>query len=206
MLVKDIYGGNYEAFNLDGNLLASTLGKTTRSRFDLNDDNREQYLTKFKQEDLIKSILMMICYNLAQLSTLYASLNNIKKVLFGGYFINNNELIMKILVHGIKYWSSVINFFFSDLKKKKLNEPIFFVQNQIECYFLRHEGYLGAVGAFIKTNDQTDCSWYENMAHSSPYKPSLYRATKCANSAQNNSSVESLNVINECYHSFKIFK
>lgn len=107
MLVKDIYGGNYEAFNLDGNLLASTLGKTTRSRFDLNDENREQYLEKFKQEDLIKSILMMICYNLAQLSTLYAGLHKIKRVLFGGYFINNNELIMKILVHGIKYWSSV---------------------------------------------------------------------------------------------------
>lgn len=40
----------------------------------------------------------------------------------------------------------------------------------MECLFLRHEGYLGAIGAFLKVSqglDHTKYSWFENYAHSS---------------------------------------
>lgn len=106
MLVKDIYGGNYDALGLDNDLIASSLGKTTRSPMDIA-CTRGDHLNKFKQEDLVRSILIMICYDITQLATLYARLHNIKKVIFGGYFISKNLLTMKFLKHGICYWSQV---------------------------------------------------------------------------------------------------
>jgi pantothenate kinase len=106
MLVKDIYGGNYDKLGLNDDLIASSLGKTTRSSLDTT-CSREEHLNKFKQEDLVKSILIMICYDLSQLASLHARLNNIKRVYFGGYFIRKNLLTMKFLKHGIEYWSQV---------------------------------------------------------------------------------------------------
>ena len=150
MLVKDIYGGNYDLLGLDEELIASSLGKTTRSAHE-RVGTREEYLSKFKQEDLVKSILVMICYDLSQIASLHARIHDVKKIYFGGYFIHNSLLTMKFLKHGISYWS----------------------QNQIECLFMRHEGYLGAIGAFLKMSDQTSTedltkfTWYENLAHSS---------------------------------------
>ena len=88
-------------------MLVSKLGKTTRSALDNNNISREEYLKKFKEEDLIRSILIMICYDLSQLACLHARLNGVKKVYFGGYFIRKNFLTMKFLKHGISYWSQV---------------------------------------------------------------------------------------------------
>jgi pantothenate kinase len=116
MLVKDIYGGGYEKLGLDDNLIASSLGKTTRSALDMSSCTREEYLSRFKQEDLVKSILIMICYDLSQLAHLHAKLHGIKKVYFGGYFIRKNFLTMKFLKHGVCYWSQVIFLLFGKSK------------------------------------------------------------------------------------------
>lgn len=111
MLVKDIYGGGYDALGLNDDLIASSMGKATRSTLD-HVFSREEHLKKFKQEDIIKSILMMICYDISQIATLHARLYDIKKVYFGGYFIHNCRITMKFLKHGISYWSQVGIYFF----------------------------------------------------------------------------------------------
>lgn len=107
MLVKDIYGSGSGNLGLDENLIASSLGKVTRSPFDNTNCSREEYLKQFKEEDLVKSILIMICYDLSQLASLHARLHNVKQVFFGGYFIRKNFLTMKFLKHGISFWSKV---------------------------------------------------------------------------------------------------
>jgi pantothenate kinase len=110
MLIKDIYGGSYDLLGLSNEIIASSLVKTTRSQMD-NDASvkcsREEHLKKFKQEDLVKSILLMICYDVTQIASLHARLHNLKRVYFGGYFIRNNRLTMKHLKHGILFWSQV---------------------------------------------------------------------------------------------------
>lgn len=48
----------------------------------------------------------------------------------------------------------------------------------MDCLFLRHEGYLGAIGAFLKTSqdlDHANFSWFENYAHSSAHTISRVR-------------------------------
>ena len=132
MLIKDIYGGNYDTLGLNNEIIASTMGKTTRSELD-HGCSREEHVKRFKQEDLVKSILLMICYDVTQIASLHARLHGIKRVYFGGYFIRNCRLTMKFLKYGIEFWS----------------------QKQLECLFLRHEGYLGAIGAFLKVSEES---------------------------------------------------
>lgn len=61
------------------------------------------------------------------------------------------------------------------------------MKNKLECYFMRHEGYLGSIGAFLKLTEQlTDhknYTWYENLARSSAYKTSQQRT--CSESGVN---------------------
>jgi hypothetical protein len=55
---------------------------------------------------------------------------------------------MYAVSYSIKYWS----------------------KGKVEALFLRHEGYLGAIGAFLKGTEELDCdrySWQENFAGSS---------------------------------------
>lgn len=51
-----------------------------------------------------------------------------RQVYFGGYFLRNHPLSMHTVSFAINYWS----------------------RGQVQGLFLRHEGYLGAIGAFLK--------------------------------------------------------
>lgn len=106
MLVRDIYGCGYDEPDLESELIASSLCKTTRSSLDTS-CSRENHLSKFKQADVITSILVMICYDLSQIASLHARIHNISRVFFGGYFVHNCGITMKFLKHGISYWSQV---------------------------------------------------------------------------------------------------
>jgi len=106
MLVEDIYGCNYK--NLKKKLVASTFNSIF-----LKDNN---------DNDIINSLLKMICYNISHLSFLYAKQYNLNKILFSGSFSDNKE-IQKLLIHGVNHWS-----------------------NDIECIFLKDIGYMGAFG------------------------------------------------------------
>ena len=116
MLVKDIYGGSYDLVGLGDDLIASSFGKTTRSSSEKC--TREEHLSKFKQEDLAKSLLLMICYDVSQIASLQARIHNINKVYFGGSFIRNCAITMQFLRHGISYWSQVNTYLiiFKDIK------------------------------------------------------------------------------------------
>lgn len=55
-----------------------------------------------------------------------------KHIYFGGSFIRGHRQTMNTLSYAIRFWS----------------------KGEKQAYFLRHEGYLGAVGAFIRRQPQ----------------------------------------------------
>uniref|UniRef100_UPI00358F78F6 4'-phosphopantetheine phosphatase n=1 Tax=Myxine glutinosa TaxID=7769 RepID=UPI00358F78F6 len=102
----------------------------------------------FQAEDMAKSLLHMISNNVGQLASLYAKLHSLRTVYFGGFFIREHPATMHSISFGINYWS----------------------KGEVQALFLRHEGYLGAIGAFLKgaEEDEPDqYSWGENYAGSS---------------------------------------
>ncbi|XP_076238438.1 4'-phosphopantetheine phosphatase [Calliopsis andreniformis] len=146
MLVKDIYGGDYSSHGLPGELIASSFGKA----MSYNNNNKGQ--PKFSEADLARSLLVTISNDIGQIASLYATLHKMDKVYFGGYFLRNHPLSMHTVSYSIKYWS----------------------HGKVKPLFLRHEGYLGAIGAFLYGAEQSDeHSWLENYAGSSGLKDSI---------------------------------
>lgn len=86
-----------------------------------------QRLSKFKQSDISKSLLYAVSNNIGQIAYLQAEKYKLKKIFFAGSFIRNHLQTIITLSYAINFWSS-------GLKK---------------AYFLRHEGYLGSIGAFL---------------------------------------------------------
>ncbi|MCL4141196.1 UNVERIFIED_CONTAM: hypothetical protein GTU68_000516, partial [Idotea baltica] len=108
----------------------------------------------FSEADIARSLLFTVSNDIGQIASLYAMLHNLKKVYLGGYFLRNHPVSMHTLSYAIKYWS----------------------RGMVQALFLRHEGYLGAIGAFLKGAEECDTdkySWGENYAGSSGLKSPL---------------------------------
>uniref|UniRef100_A0A8C3PYJ7 4'-phosphopantetheine phosphatase n=1 Tax=Chrysolophus pictus TaxID=9089 RepID=A0A8C3PYJ7_CHRPC len=103
---------------------------------------------EFSKEDMAKSLLHMISNDIGQLACLYAKLHNLDKIYFGGFFIRGHPVTMRTITFSINFFS----------------------KGEVQALFLRHEGYLGAIGAFLKGAEQDNpnqYSWGENYAGSS---------------------------------------
>eukprot|EP00123_Amoebidium_parasiticum_P016109 comp23291_c3_seq1/m.38208 comp23291_c3_seq1/g.38208 ORF comp23291_c3_seq1/g.38208 comp23291_c3_seq1/m.38208 type:complete len:827 (-) comp23291_c3_seq1:535-3015(-) len=136
MLVGDIYDGDYSKIGLSKDTIACSFGKAMRSSF-----KGEQQ--EYKDEDVAKSLLHMISNNIGQIAYLQAQLHGLKRIYFGGYFIRNHQYTMHTISYAINFWS----------------------KGAMNALFLRHEGYLGAVGAFVLHcgRDDKRQSWAENF-------------------------------------------
>uniref|UniRef100_A0AAQ4PSW8 4'-phosphopantetheine phosphatase n=1 Tax=Gasterosteus aculeatus aculeatus TaxID=481459 RepID=A0AAQ4PSW8_GASAC len=142
MLVKDIYGGSYGSLGLTGDLIASSFGKSATA------DKASKHEFCFSKEDMAKSLLHMISNDIGQLACLYAKLHSLSRVYFGGFFIRGHPVTMHTITYSIN----------------------FFTKGEVQALFLRHEGYLGAIGAFLKGAEEDNpnqYSWGENYAGSS---------------------------------------
>ncbi|MCJ1422929.1 hypothetical protein MMC29_000809 [Sticta canariensis] len=141
MLVGDIYGTDYGKIGLKSSTIASSFGKVfkmTRQAESVAEDsgglstgNGEQKGTLepgFKPEDISRSILYAVSNNIGQIAYLQSEKHQLEHIYFGGSFIRGHRQTMNTLSYAIKFWS----------------------QGAKRAYFLRHEGYLGSVGAFLK--------------------------------------------------------
>ncbi|PIO59015.1 putative pantothenate kinase, partial [Teladorsagia circumcincta] len=125
--VCDIYGGSYDNLNLPADLIAGSFGKCSR----IGKRNARGDHEQVSQQDIAKSLLLMISNNIGQMAMLYGMRFTLKRIYFGGFFIRKHPITMRTLSYAINYWS----------------------KGNMEALFMKHEGYLGAVGAFLDTPD-----------------------------------------------------
>lgn len=119
LIVKDICG---ELVCQKQGLSASTLASSFGKVM-----SSKRTLADYKAEDLATTLLSAFTYNIAQVSFLVASLLGLKRVYFGGSYIRGHVSTMDNISYAIDYWS----------------------KGQMQAVFLRHEGFLGALGAFL---------------------------------------------------------
>ena len=96
MLVKDIYGGDYESMNLSGSMVASSFGKLVM---------KEQPSAGIKEEDVAIALLMMITNNIGQVAYLNAKLHGCSTIFFVGNFLRHNSISCRRLAFAIDFWS-----------------------------------------------------------------------------------------------------
>lgn len=165
MLVGDIYGTDYGKIGLKSTTIASSFGKVFRKKrqaeneaedsgglghkdrhrhpADHHDDSSHDDPTSsdsedgphnngntppFSSADISRSLLYAISNNIGQIAFLQSQIHDLSHIYFGGSFIRGHPQTMNTLSYAIKFWS----------------------KGAKQAYFLRHEGYLGAVGAFLK--------------------------------------------------------
>ena len=160
MLVGDIYGADYAKIGLASSTIASSFGKVLRTKRAM-ERRAEDYggmvdgddalappppaadpaaadgagsarrETPFRPEDMAKSLLYAVSNNIGQIAFLHAREHACERIYFGGSFIGGHWQTMATLAYAIRFWS----------------------KGSKAAYFLRHEGYLGAVGAFLKLQE-----------------------------------------------------
>lgn len=94
-LVRDIYGGDYEKFNLSGNTVASSFGNM------ISKDKRNSV----SKEDLAKATLVTITNNIGSIARMCAVNEKLERVVFVGNFLRVNILSMKLLAYAMDFWS-----------------------------------------------------------------------------------------------------
>lgn len=141
MLVGDIYGTDYNKIGLKSTTIASSFGKVYKKKHQAETDAEDGVPSHgkgedwdgrsgitFRPEDISRSLLYAVSNNIGQIAYLHAEKHGLKNIYFGGSFIGGHRQTMNTLAYAIKFWS----------------------RGESEAFFLRHEGYLGAVGAFLK--------------------------------------------------------
>lgn len=141
MMIGDIYGADYGKIGLKSTAIASSFGKVFRMKLQaeaaeakvadgsVHDDNgQEENSSHFSSADISRSLLYAVSNNIGQIAYLQSQIHNLSDIYFGGSFIRGHRQTMNTLSYAIKFWS----------------------KGEKQAYFLRHEGYLGAVGAFLK--------------------------------------------------------
>lgn len=130
MTVGDIYGGDYQSLGLNADMTASFFGKLVpRDEPSLRDN--------ISDPDICHALLLMVTNNIGQIAYLLAKLHNVQHILFSGSFLRHSaevDIAPVALTKAIEFWSG----------------------GQMKALFLKHEGYFGALGAFLSESQEQD--------------------------------------------------
>ncbi|KAF9486509.1 fumble [Pholiota conissans] len=85
----------------------------------------------FPAEDISKSLLYAMSNNIGQIAYMNAEKYNLDRIYFGGSFIRGHAATIATLSYAIRFWS----------------------KGTKRALFLRHEGFLGSIGAWIRNID-----------------------------------------------------
>eukprot|EP00816_Leptocylindrus_hargravesii_P006744 CAMPEP_0196812970 /NCGR_PEP_ID=MMETSP1362-20130617/32703_1 /TAXON_ID=163516 /ORGANISM="Leptocylindrus danicus, Strain CCMP1856" /LENGTH=608 /DNA_ID=CAMNT_0042188945 /DNA_START=120 /DNA_END=1946 /DNA_ORIENTATION=+ len=126
MMVGDIYGPHSDALEKLG--LPANIVASSFGKLVAKHDPADGVT----EEDLARALLLMITNNIGQVAYLNACLYKTPRIYFVGNFLRHNNLSARRLAYAIDYWSG----------------------GKMEALFLEHEGYFGALGAFLLNQEQ----------------------------------------------------
>jgi len=160
MMVGDIYGNESDALEKLG--LASDVVASSFGKL----VSKRDPATGLKQEDLARALLLMVTNNIGQVAFLNAQLNNCKRIYFVGNFLRHNVISQKRLAYAINFWS----------------------RGKMEALFLEHEGYFGAIGAFL-LHQGIIADKHGNVAQKTEVDPSWKHKQKVGSSRERSLSI-----------------
>ena len=126
MMVGDIYGAHSDALEKLG--LPANIVASSFGKLVAKHDPADGVT----EEDLARALLLMITNNIGQVAYLNACLHKTPRIYFVGNFLRHNNLSARRLAFAIDYWSG----------------------GKMEALFLEHEGYFGALGAWVLSTEQ----------------------------------------------------
>jgi len=101
----------------------------------------------FRAHDVALSLLRMVSNNIGHVSTLSAQQAGLRHIIFGGSFIRDHPYTIATIASAVRFYSAGL----------------------VEPLFLRHDGFVGAIGAHVR--DLPVVGNYQRMAHNLPKGP-----------------------------------
>jgi pantothenate kinase len=155
LLVGDIYGADgYGQFGLPADLIASSFAKCGLADGDIDggdNGSRQSFADRFRPEDVARSMLTMVANNIAQIAYLNAIRFDCKQIFFTGGFIHDNPAAWARISFGLDFWS----------------------QSAMSACFLRHDGYLGALGCMLSGGTPPNHTKASSSSNSSDFSSPL---------------------------------
>jgi len=108
-----------------------------------------------REEDMARALLMMITGNIGQVAYLNAVIHRATHIYFVGNFLRHNKISCRRLAYAIDYWSA----------------------GKMEALFLEHEGYFGALGAFLNSSYVEDLHAHAQESVGASQAKRSHRAT-----------------------------
>ncbi|KAK0552307.1 hypothetical protein OC861_005794 [Tilletia horrida] len=137
--------------------------ETAEQARDRRNRERRRKQNAFAPEDICKSLLYAISNNIGQIAYMNAEKYGLDRIYFSGCFIRGHHATINTLSYAIRFWS----------------------KGTKRALFLRHEGYLGAVGAWIRqvggegsapiVSEQQEAS--QSVGVAAPTRPEPVRST-----------------------------
>ncbi|CAI5710458.1 unnamed protein product [Hyaloperonospora brassicae] len=124
------------------NLPASTVASSFGKMISVSRDS-------VSDADLARSLLVMVTQNIGQVAFLNATLYKTKNIFFVGNFLRHNKISSRTLAYAINFWS----------------------KGAMEARFCKHEGYLGALGAFVRHAEVTNAHGEEFVSATRRTRP-----------------------------------
>jgi pantothenate kinase len=81
-----------------------------------------------REQDLNKSLLCMVSYNIALHAFMVMKLHGLSRVVFTGFFMRNNDVTYRSINKAFSFFAGKAEGF------------------KVSCCFVRHDGYVGALG------------------------------------------------------------
>ena len=169
MLVKDIYGTNKDALTK-----LKLPGRIVASSFGKL-VSKERPAEGLEEEDIARALLMMTTNNIAHIAHLTAQLYKTSRIYFVGNFLRHNNISCQRLSYSINYWSG----------------------GEVEALFLEHEGFLGALGAFLLGQDEVKEDEEKDTASQAHTSQTFRRRSQSATESSLNSFVNAQQGIGE---------
>ena len=105
----------------------------------------------FQDEDIARALVTMVAQNITQIAFLNAKLHHTKRIVFTGNFLRHNPIALRTLTTNLRLFSG----------------------GEVEALFMEHEGFFGALGAFLATHHAKEklskSSEGENMPRTSSF-------------------------------------
>ena len=135
---------------------------------------------------MARSLLYLVSNDIGHIVTLYAMLHKVKNIYFGGFFLRYTTEFLSLKAHQIVciFCTIFANAYYRHhpVSLHTISYAVnFWSKGEVKANFLRHEGYLGAIGAFLKGCQSEvirglsadSYSWTENLFGSSSSFPSF---------------------------------
>eukprot|EP01053_Blabericola_migrator_P009158 Blabericola_migrator_1__9157@NODE_48_length_16467_cov_53_390427_g44_i0_p3_GENE_NODE_48_length_16467_cov_53_390427_g44_i0NODE_48_length_16467_cov_53_390427_g44_i0_p3_ORF_typecomplete_len396_score53_28Fumble/PF03630_14/1_8e83Fumble/PF03630_14/0_0067AP_endonuc_2_N/PF07582_12/0_053_NODE_48_length_16467_cov_53_390427_g44_i081619348 len=164
--VKHLRGDTAGSSTLPPDTLASSFGRLYTDQFLSTQDS------EITPADISRSAIQMVSYNIGYLALLVAKVHGLNRIFFGGKYINNHSFTMRTITQAVTFYSNYYKepqYSGYDLvsssewedpysNRNDFEQSVAFLQRSnrrrpqehcVEALFLRHDGYLGALGALL---------------------------------------------------------